>query len=188
MRIIAHLDMDAFFAAIEERDRPRLKGKPIVVGSDPRGGKGRGIIATANYKAREYGIHSAMPISTAWQLSERAKKSGKPAVNFISGDHRKYGNVSAEIMKIIESRFPSFEPVSIDEAFFDISSCGSYEKARIECEKLKKKIKSLLRLTATVGIAPNKLVAKIASDLKKPDGLTVVLPDEVQAVLDPLPV
>src|SRR3989344_5109886 len=100
-RIIAHLDMDAFFAAIEERNRPHLKGLPIVVGADPIEGNGRGVVSTANYKAREYGIRSALPISIAWRLSQKAKKEGKPEVIFLSVDFGKYRQISASISKIV---------------------------------------------------------------------------------------
>ena len=101
MRIIAHLDMDAFFAAVEERERPYLKGEPIAVGSDPASGKGRGVVATANYTARAYGIHSAMPIRKAWELSEAARKKGLPPAVFISSGFRRYGEVSKKIMAVV---------------------------------------------------------------------------------------
>src|SRR4030042_1592058 len=98
MRIIGHRDMDAFFAAIEERDHPELQGRPLVVGADPAGGLGRGVVSTANYPARVYGIHSAMPISQAWRLAETARRRGRPATVFVRGSHRKYGAVSAAVM------------------------------------------------------------------------------------------
>ena len=101
MRIIAHLDMDAFFAAIEERDIPRFRGLPLAVGADPQEGQGRGVVSTANYKAREYGLHSALPISTAWRLSEAARKQGKPPVIFLSVDMEKYRGVSQRVMQIL---------------------------------------------------------------------------------------
>ncbi len=178
--------MDAFFAAIEERDHPRLKGKPIVVGSDPEGGKGRGVVSTANYKAREYGIKSALPISTAWRFSEQAKSEGKPAANFFEGNFQKYGKVSGEIMAIISKYSPAVERASVDEAYFDLSFCGTFKKAADVAKKLKAEIKKKERLTASVGIGPNKLIAKIASDMQKPDGLTVVLPENTEKFLTPL--
>lgn len=186
MRIIAHLDMDAFFAAIEERDHPRLKGKPIVVGADPEGGKGRGVVSTANYKAREYGIKSALPISTAWRLSEQAKKAGKPAANFFEGNFQKYGQVSGEIMTIVSEYSPAVEQASVDEAYFDLSFCKDFREAAAVAEKIKNKIKKKEKLTASVGIGPNKLIAKIASDMQKPDGLTVVRREDVERFLEPL--
>ncbi len=127
MRIIGHLDMDAFFAAIEERDHPELKGRPVVVGADPAGGKGRGVVATANYPARVYGIHSAMPISRAWQLAEAARRRGRPATAFVRGSHRKYGEVSGRIMAILHHFAPVVEEASIDEAYFDLSFTGSFD-------------------------------------------------------------
>ena len=188
MRIIGHLDMDAFFAAVEERERPRLKDRPIVVGADPKEGRGRGVVSTANYKAREYGIHSAMPISKAWQLSEKAKKEGKPEVVFLSGGFRKYSEVSRRIMDIIRTYAALVEEAGVDEAYFDLSFSGSYEKAKEICKKIKEKIKQKERLTASCGIAPNKLVAKIASDMQKPDGLTVIQEKDAERVLEPLPI
>lgn len=187
-RIIGHLDMDAFFAAIEERDTPRFRGVPLVVGADPRGGKGRGVVSTANYLARAYGIRSALPITTAWRLSEAAVREGKPAVMFLSGSYRRYEEVSRRIMALVHSRFHSVQQRSIDEAYFDLSDTGSLEHATTLCRQLKAEIYQQERLTASVGIGPNKLVAKIASDFQKPDGLTVVAEKEVQVFLDPLPI
>ncbi|MBU4000025.1 hypothetical protein KKG29_02500 [Patescibacteria group bacterium] len=106
MRIIAHLDMDAFFAAVEERDNPQFKGMPIAVGADPGQGRGRGVVSTANYKAREYGIHSALPISVTWRLSESARKAGKPSVIFLPVDIEKYAAVSEKIMDIVKKYSP----------------------------------------------------------------------------------
>lgn len=187
-RIVAHLDMDAFFAAIEERDTPALRGLPLVVGADPRGGEGRGVVSTSNYKAREYGIHSAMPISTAWRLSEAARRKGKPPVTFVSVDMKKYAAVSEQVMAIVRRCVPVVEQASIDEAYGDLSFTGSYEAAEALCRKLKEAIRSEERLTASVGIGPNKLIAKIASGMHKPDGFTVVREEEAESFLAPLPV
>jgi len=178
--------MDAFFAAIEERDNPRLQGRPIVVGADPKGGSGRGVVSTANYKAREYGIRSALPISTAWRYSEVARQKGLPSASFLDVNMKHYGEVSERIMEILRKRVPSVEEASIDEAYFDLSFTGSYEKAENLCEKIKKDIKTQERLTASVGIGPNKLIAKIASDRQKPNGLTVVSADDAEKFLEPL--
>ena len=186
MRIIAHLDMDAFFAAVEERDNPRLRGLPIVVGADPKNGKGRGVVSTANYKAREYGIRSAMPISEAWRRAEEGTRKGGPAAVFLRGNFKKYGEVSARIMEIIRARAPIVEEASIDEAYFDLGFAGTYEKAKDICAEIKKEIKNKERLTATVGMGPNKLIAKIASDRQKPDGLTIVRENEAESFLEPL--
>ena len=140
MRIIGHLDMDAFFAAIEERDHPELKGRPVVVGADPAGGQGRGVVSTANYPARVYGIHSAMPISQAWQLAEAARRRGRPAAVFVRGSHRKYGEVSGRIMAILHHFAPVVEEASIDEAYFDLSFAGSFEAAAEICRRIKAEI------------------------------------------------
>lgn len=198
--------MDAFFAAIEERDRPRLKGKPIVVGADPQGGKGRGIVATANYAARKYGIHSAMPISQAFRASEEARGRGESEVVFIQGNHKKYSAVSDKIYEIIKNQLydircpeaqkifgtsdvtAKLERASIDEAYFDLSFAGSFENAAEISKKIKGEIKRKEKLTCSIGIGPNKLIAKIASDMQKPDGLTVVYQEEVEKFLEPLPI
>jgi DNA polymerase IV (DinB-like DNA polymerase) len=187
-RIIAHLDMDAFFAAVEERDTPAFRGLPLVVGADPQGGKGRGVAATSNYLARAYGIHSATPISTAWRLSEAARRAGKPPVTFVSVDMVKYARVSEEVMGIVRRFIPIVEQASIDEAYGDLSFTESYEEAEHLCRQLKMAIRSEEALTASVGIGPNKLMAKIASGIQKPDALTVVREDEAESFLAPLSV
>lgn len=187
-RIIAHLDMDAFFASVEERDNPRIKGKPIVVGSDPMYGQGRGVVSTANYKAREYGIRSALPISKAWQFSQTAKAQGKPEVIFLDVDFRKYEKASAEIMQIIQKYSLLIEQASIDEAYFDLSHLKTFSKAKKICQEIKNEINKKEKLTASVGLGPNKLIAKIASDMQKPDGLTVVLSEKAEIFLEPLSV
>lgn len=188
MRIIAHFDMDAFFASIEERDNPRFKGMPVVVGADPRDGKGRGVVSTANYRAREYGIHSAQAISVAWRLSEAAKKEGKPAAIFMGVGMEKYVNVSRKVMAAIQKHIPKVEEAGIDEAYGDLSFAGSYAKAEVICKEIKAEIKKEQKLTISVGIAPNKFIAKIASGIKKPDGLTIIKESEVEKFLTPLSV
>jgi DNA polymerase IV (DinB-like DNA polymerase) len=187
-RIVGHLDMDAFFAAVEERDRPELRGLPIVVGADPLDGRGRGVVSTANYKARKYGIHSAMPISKAWRLSEAARVHGKPPVVFVRPNFHRYSEVSERIAAILRSHAPVIEQSGIDEAYFELSFAGSYAEAESICRKIKDEVKDREGLTASVGIGPNKLVAKIASDFRKPDALTVVEEKEAEAFLAPLPV
>jgi len=166
-KYIAHVDMDAFFAAIEERDNPQYRGKPIVVGSDPKLGRGRGVVSTCSYEARKYGIHSAMPISTAYRKC--------PHAVFLPVNMKKYADLSHKIYNIFYDFTPEIEPISIDEAFLDIT--GTYHlfgSPRKTCLLLKEKIKKETRLTASVGVAPIKMAAKIASDLKKPDGLVEV--------------
>lgn len=188
MRIIGHLDMDAFFAAVEERDHEWLRGLPVVVGADPQNGRGRGVVSTANYKAREYGIRSALPISQAWQFSEVAKKQGRPAAVFLGPNFERYGEISNKIIEILRKYSEKVEQSSIDEAYFDLSPTGSYEKAKEVARALKKEIVSREFLTGSVGIGPNKLIAKIASDMQKPDGLTVVEEKDVEVFLEPLPI
>lgn len=180
------MDMDAFFAAVEERDNPRFKGMPIAVGADPGRGQGRGVVSTANYKAREYGIHSALPISVAWRLSESARKAGKPAVIFLPVDIEKYASVSEKIMDIVKKYSPKAEEASIDEAYFDLSFAGSFVKAGEICQKIKTEIREKEKLTCSIGIGSNKLIAKIASGVKKPDGLTIVEEKDKENFLAPL--
>jgi nucleotidyltransferase/DNA polymerase involved in DNA repair len=186
MRIIGHVDMDAFYAAVEERYHPELRGRPVVVGADPRDGKGRGVVTAANYAARRYGIRSALPISRAWRLAERARGRGEAAVVFVRGDRARYREVSGRIMSIIGRGVDAFEEASIDEAYVDLSSLGDMARGAAYARALKAEILAGEGLTCSIGLGPNKLVAKIASDFRKPDGLTVVRPDEVQAFLDPL--
>ncbi len=195
-RIVLHVDMDAFFAAVEERDKPWLAGLPIVVGSDPKEGHGRGVVATSNYKARVYGIRSAMPITEAWRRSEAAGQEGKPKVIFLLGRHHRYREVSHSIMEYLGTLGGVLEPASIDEAYLELqvtSDMRQGEKDRWkEAEELAREIKKHIleteKLTCSVGIGPNKLIAKIASGFKKPDGLTVIHPGDIQKFLDPLPV
>lgn len=177
-RIIAHLDMDAFYAAIEERDNPQFSGMPIVVGADPKKGGGRGVVSTANYAARKFGIKSAMPISQAYQLA--------PSAIFLLPDIEKYRRVSQEILEIISSAVPVVEQASTDEFYLDLSHFKSYEKATQLVVELKKEIRERENLTCSVGIGPNKLIAKIASSKMKPNGLFVVKPAEVYDFLAPL--
>jgi len=201
MRIIAHVDMDAFFASIEERDNPRLAGRPIVVGSDPEDGRGRGVVSTANYAARAYGIRSALPISTAWRFSEAARAKGLPPAVFLEVNMQKYARESRRIMEIVRAHVaadagdvaaaadtaaPIIEQASVDEAYVDLSFAGSYERADAIARAIKDEIKMKEHLTASIGIGPNKLIAKIASDRQKPDGLTVVREEDVEKFLEPL--
>jgi DNA polymerase IV (DinB-like DNA polymerase) len=195
MRIIGHLDMDAFFASVEERDNPRLAGRPLVIGSDPEEGRGRGVVSTANYKAREYGIRSALPISTAWRLSETARAKGLPPATFLEVDMHRYGEASQRIMAIVRKHAEHVEEASVDEAYFDLSFAANdgagkamdqndaYEKAALVAHAIKDEIRARERLTASVGIGPNKLIAKIASDKNKPDGFCVVRENEAEEFL-----
>ncbi len=188
------MDMDAFFAAVEERDNPHFAGLPIVVGADPEGGHGREVVSTANYKAREFGIRSATPISTAWKMAKAAKEKGEPETIFLPVSMNRYREVSGRIMKLVRNLVPVVEQVSVDEAYLDLNSSikvqnskNSWKEAVKICQKVKKTIQKKEGLTASIGIGPNKLVAKISSDMQKPDGLTVVKEKEVGNFLTPLP-
>src|SRR5712692_1308664 len=188
VRIVAHVDMDAFYAAVEAQRDPALRGRPLVVGADPKEGHGRGVVTAASYAARRYGIRSALPISRAWRLAEAARRRGEPETIFVRDDHALYREVSARIMAILVLAGDAFQKASVDEAYLELSSLGSFDAAVERDRRLKAEIVSQEGLTCSVGIGPNKLVAKIASDFEKPDGLTVVRPAEVQEFLDPLPI
>jgi len=176
---ILHVDLDAFFAAIEQRDRPELRGKPVVVGVGGR--HDRGVVSAASYEARKYGIHSAMPLRTAARLCRD--------VVFVPVDGRKYGSVSREVMEILRRYTPAVEPISIDEAFLDVAGSEVLHGTPLEIGRsIKRTIKDELRLVASVGIATTKLVAKVASDLEKPDGLVAVAPGAEADFLAPLPI
>ena len=180
-RTILHVDMDAFYAAVEERDRPELKGKPVIIGADPKGGTGRGVVSTANYEARKFGVGSAMPISTAYRLC--------PQGIFISPDMGKYSAISLEIRDVFEAFTDLVEPVSVDEAFLDVTaSVRLFGDGETIARRIKARVREETKLTASVGVAARKLIAKIASDLEKPDGLVVVPPGTERAFLAPLPV
>jgi len=180
-RSVLHVDMDAFYAAVEQRDRPELRGRPVIVGADPKGGRGRGVVSTASYEARRFGVHSAMPISVAYRQC--------PKGVYLPPDMERYVAVSKQVMAILRRFTSVVEPVSIDEAFLDVTGSerafGSGEQI---AGRLKQEIRDELSLTASVGVASCKLVAKIASDMRKPDGLVVVAPGTEAAFLAPLPV
>ncbi len=177
-RTILHVDMDAFYASVEERERPELAGRAVIVGGDP---EGRGVVAAASYAAREYGVHSAMPAARARLLC--------PHAVFIRSRMALYAEVSMEIRAIFERYTPLVEPLSLDEAFLDVgASTGLFGTGVAIARRIKREVRSELGLVASVGVAPNKFLAKLASDLEKPDGLVEVAPEGVQAFLDPLPV
>jgi DNA polymerase-4 len=176
--MILHVDMDAFYASVEERERPELVGKPVIVGGSP---DKRGVVSAANYVARRYGVHSAMPAATARRLC--------PHGVYLPPRIAYYAEVSRQIREIFERFTPLAEPLSLDEAFLDVTgSEGLFGPAVEIAQQIKEAIRQELRLVASVGVAPNKFLAKIASDLKKPDALVVVTADNVQEFLDPLPV
>jgi DNA polymerase IV len=177
--IFLHIDMDAFFAAIEQLDNPSLRGKPVIVGADPQKGKGRGVVSTCSYEAREFGIHSAMPIRTAFKLC--------PHGNYVYPRGRRYGQVSKQLMSILGSFSPDVEPLSIDEAFLDITTSHKiFGSIRETALAMKNRILSETHLNSSVGVAPVKFIAKIASDLEKPDGLVIVEPGQETSFLSPL--
>jgi DNA polymerase-4 len=177
-RHILHVDMDAFFAAVEQLDRPELSGKPVLVGGDPQG---RGVVSTASYEARPYGCRSAMPMARAIKLC--------PQAIVVRPRMERYAEVSKQVLDVLEQFTPLVEPLSIDEAFLDVTGSirllGPPEQIARE---LKRSIVEKTCLTASVGVAPNKFLAKLAGDLEKPDGLVLVDPDRVQDFLDPLPI
>lgn len=180
-KIILHVDLDAFYASVEERDNPKLKGKPIVVGADPKGGHGRGVVSTASYAARKFGVHSGMPISIAYRKC--------PNCIFVPVDMGKYVNESVKCQDIFRKYADKFEIGGIDEFYLDISErCKSYRAAEELAKEIKSALKKHRELTCSIGIAPNKLVAKIAADKQKPDGLTIVREDYVSDFLAPLDV
>ena len=177
-RLVLHVDMDCFFAAVEQRDHPEFKGKPVIVG----GLSARGVVSTASYEARAYGVRSAMPMALA--------KRKCPAGIFLQGSYRQYGAVSAQIFEILSRFSPLIEPLSIDEGFLDLTGMEHLIKGnpRAYGLKLKETILAETGLVASVGIAPNKFLAKLASDLEKPDGLVIIRLEDIQRILWPLPV
>ena len=180
-KVIFHLDMDHFYTAVETRERPQYAGKPVVVGADPKGGAGRGVVSTSNYEARKAGVRSGMPIIRAWKLC--------PEAVYLPPNFPLYIRVSNEIMEIARKYADKFEQWGIDEAFLDVSSrAKNYQDAEALAKKIKQEICQKEQLTCSIGVGPNKLAAKIASDFRKPDGLTIVKEGEVEKFLEPLPV
>lgn len=177
-RKIIHVDMDAFFAAVEQRDNPDLRGLPVIVGGSV---EGRGVVATASYEARRFGVHSAMSAARARKLC--------PQGVFLRGDYEKYARISREVRAILLRYTSLLEPLSLDEAYLDVTANKpGIPSATHVAEALRERIREELRLTASAGVGPNKLVAKIASDARKPDGLCVVPPGAVRAFMQDLPV
>jgi len=177
-RAILHIDMDAFFASVEVLDDPSLAGKPVMVGGTP---EGRGVVAAASYEARAFGVHSAMSAARAVKLC--------PEGIFLRGRMDRYAEVSRQVFNIFDDYTPLVEPLSIDEAFLDVSGCrrlfGSAEKVG---RTIKQRIREEVGLVASVGLAANKFLAKLASDLEKPDGFVIIVPDKAQDLLASLPI
>ncbi len=180
-RAILHVDMDAFFAAVEERENPALRGKPVVIGSDPRNGEGRGVVSTANYEARKFGIHSAMPISLAWRRCSHAV--------YLRPRIRLYAEASRDVFEVFARFTDAIEPLGLDEAFLDVTASRRLFGPGPEvARQLKQAVSETTGLTASVGCAASKFVAKVASDLEKPDGLVIVPAGSEADFLAPLPV
>ncbi len=181
MRIIFLIDMDYFFAACEELRHPEIKGKPVIVGFDPKGGKGRGVVSTCNYEARKFGIHSAMPISMAYKL--------KPDAIFLPIDYAYYENVSQKVMDLIKRYSTEFEQVSVDEIYIDVSDkVQDYSGAIKYANEIKENIKSELGLPCSIGISSNKLMAKTACEAAKPNGVKVIRQEEAKEFLKNMPI
>jgi DNA polymerase-4 len=178
MRRIVHLDMDAFYASVEQRDDPRLKGKPVAVGGRP---ESRGVVAAASYEARVFGVRSAMPMARAVRLC--------PDLVVVHPNFERYRSVSGKVMEILRACTPLVEPLSLDEAYLDVTenAWGEPYGSKV-AKRLKQQIFEETRLTASAGVAPNKFLAKIASGYRKPDGLTVISPERVESFLQALPV
>ena len=178
IRRILHIDMDAFYASVEQRDRPELRGRPVAVGGSP---DSRGVVAAASYEARRHGVRSAMPMSRAVRLC--------PDLTIVPPDFAKYRSVSGQVLAIHRAVTPLVEPLSLDEAYLDVTANAWGEPLGIEVAKrLKAAIRETTGLTASAGVAPNKFLAKIASGWRKPDGLTVVAPERIESFLQQLPV
>ena len=177
-RRILHVDMDAFYASVEQRDRPELRGRPVAVGGSP---ESRGVVAAASYEARAHGVHSALPMSRALRLC--------PDLTIVPPDFAKYRAVSSQVFAIYREVTPLVEPLSLDEAYLDVTENAWGEPLGVEVAKrLKTLIRDATQLTASAGVAPNKFLAKIASGWRKPDGLTVVAPERIESFLQQLPV
>ena len=173
--------MDAFYASIEQLDNPDLKGRPVIVGADPKGGLGRGVVAACSYEARKYGVHSALPISRAWKLC--------PEGAYLRPRMERYVEVSRQVMDVLRHFTDLVEPLSIDEAFLDITgSIALFGSPEQIARAIKEQVRGATGLCGSVGVGPNKFIAKIASDLRKPDGLVLVESDQVEKFLEGLPI
>lgn len=180
-RIIFHVDLDAFYVSVEAREKPSLRGLPVVVGADPEQGRGRGVVIACSYEARKFGLRSGMPISRAWRLC--------PSAVYLRPNFELYERVSEEVMETLRGFADSFEQTGIDEAFLDVSGrAGNASEAEQLALVVKQTVRQVHGLSSSIGIGPNKSSAKIASDMRKPDGLTVVPLDSAAAFIAPLPV
>lgn len=178
-RIILHCDLDCFFAAVEVRDNPDYEGKPIIIGADPKEGIGRGVISTCSYEARKFGLRSAMPISRAYLLC--------PHGIYLRPDGKKYSKVSLDVMQILKKYSNKFQQAGIDEAYLDVSeTCSNFKESRDLADTIRNEVFNKVGVTISIGCAPTKSIAKIASDYKKPNGTTVVPPGQVLKFLEPM--
>src|SRR6187399_3315761 len=177
-RRIIHVDMDAFYASVEQRDRPDLRCKPVAVGGDPTK---RGVVAAASYEARTFGVRSAIPMSRAVRLC--------PALEIVPPDFSKYRAISQQIFALFRAVTPLVEPLSMDEAYLDVTENAWNEPLGVNvARRLKQQVREATQLTISAGVAPNKFLAKIASAWRKPDGLTVIAPERMEDFLQKLPV
>lgn len=175
-RYIFHCDLDCFFAAVEIRDNPQYKGKPVIIGADPKDGKGRGVISTCSYEARKFGLHSGMPISQAFQRC--------PHGIYLRPNQKKYSDVSKQVMQILSKYADEFQQMGSDEAYLDLTNlCLNSEDAMKTAQLIQDEISKNLGITISIGIAPTKSLAKIASDYNKPNGITVFRPDNFKDLL-----
>ncbi|MGL4642834.1 MAG: DNA polymerase IV [Vagococcus fluvialis] len=180
-RKIIHIDMDAFYASVEERDHPELKGHPLVIAKHPKDTGGRGVVTTANYEARKFGIHSAMSAQKAYELC--------PTANFVHGNRSHYAEISREIHQIFREYTDIIEPLSLDEAYLDVTVNKKNIKSAIKIARMiQLEIWQKLHLTCSAGVSYNKFLAKLASDYEKPKGLTVVLPENAESFLRDIPI
>jgi DNA polymerase IV (archaeal DinB-like DNA polymerase) len=178
-QIIFHCDLDAFFASVEIRDNPEYKNKPVIIGADPSGGNGRGVVSTCNYEARKYGLHSALPISQAYRKC--------PQGIFLRPNFLKYQKASKQVMHILNSFSEEFQQVSVDEAYVDMSEkCKNFDEAKEIAKEIQKLVMLEVGITLSIGVAPTKSIAKIASDYHKPNGTTIVRPEEIEKFLSPM--
>ena len=176
-RLIFHCDLDCFFAAVEIRDNPEFKGKPVIIGADPKEGKGRGVVSTCSYEARVFGLHSGMPISQAFQRC--------PTGIYLRPNFNKYNIASKQVMEIIGGYSQNFQQVGSDEAYLDLSDiCLNFDEAKEIAKEIQKEIRDIVGISISIGIAPTKSLAKIASDFKKPNGITLFTPDNFKILLE----
>ncbi len=176
-RLILHCDLDSFFASVEIRDNPLYNGKPVIIGADPKEGKGRGVVSTCSYDARKFGLHSGMPISQAYKRCSHGI--------YLRPNFKKYHEASVEVMEILKNYSSKFQEAGLDEAYLEpyLNSCLNYDEAKKIAEKIQRDVYMKVGITISIGIAPTKSLAKIASDFNKPNGITIFTPDNFKEML-----